>query len=55
MTRVSLRPSEVNHWVRGETRAGLMSYRGQPLGVRQKLQLISLGFSSEVLISQEVR
>jgi carboxypeptidase Q len=44
--QVTLQPSKVDHWVRGESQAELVSYPGQPSGVMQRLQLTSLGRSS---------
>ena len=44
--QVTLQPSKVDHWVRGESQAELVSYPGQPPGVMQRLQLTSLGGSS---------
>jgi carboxypeptidase Q len=43
--QVTLQPAKVDHWVRGETRAELVSYPGQPPGITQHLQLTALGSS----------
>jgi len=43
---VTLQPSKVDHWVRGESQAELVGYPGQPPGVTQRLHLTSLGGSS---------
>jgi len=43
--KVTLQPAWVPHWVRGEERAALLHYPGQPDGVTQKLIVTALGGS----------
>lgn len=44
--RVTLVPTKVPHWVRGEERAELTDYAGRPAAATQSLQLTALGGSS---------
>jgi carboxypeptidase Q len=44
--QVTLQPVKVPHWVRGEERAELTEYPGQPPGVAQHVRLTALGGSS---------
>lgn len=44
--RVSLQPTKVPHWVRGEEHAELTEYPGRPDGVTQHLHLTALGGSA---------
>ena len=44
--RVTLQPTKVPHWVRGEERAELTEYPGRPEGVTQRLRLTALGGSA---------
>jgi hypothetical protein len=43
--RVTVQPARVPHWVRGEERAEVVQYPGQPEGIVQKLRLTALGSS----------
>ncbi len=42
---VTLQPTKVPHWVRGEEKAELVDYDGRPNGVTQKIVLTALGGS----------
>lgn len=42
---VTLQPVKVPHWVRGEERAELVGYPGQPEGLTQRIDLTALGGS----------
>lgn len=42
---VTLQPTKVPHWVRGEEKAELVDYMGRPNGVTQKIVLTALGGS----------
>jgi carboxypeptidase Q len=44
--QVTLQPTKVPHWVRGEEHADLTSYAGRPEGVVQHLHLTALGASA---------
>jgi carboxypeptidase Q len=44
--RVTLQPTKVPHWVRGEEHAQLTDYAGRPAGLVQNIRLTSLGGSS---------
>lgn len=43
--KVTLQPVKVPHWVRGEEKAELVGYTGQPQGVTQRIVLTALGGS----------
>ncbi|GAB3470720.1 M28 family metallopeptidase [Massilia terrae] len=43
--KVTLQPVKVPHWVRGEEKATLVGYTGQPQGVTQRIVLTALGGS----------
>jgi len=43
--KVTLLPTKVPHWVRGEERAELTDYPGRPAGLTQRLHLTALGGS----------
>jgi carboxypeptidase Q len=44
--KVTLQPTKVPHWVRGEERAELTDYPGRPGGLTQRLHLTALGGSA---------
>jgi hypothetical protein len=44
--KVTLQPTKVPHWVRGEERAELTQYPGRPEGLSQRLHLTALGGSA---------
>jgi carboxypeptidase Q len=44
--QVTLQPTKVPHWVRGEERAELTDYPGRPEGLSQRLHLTALGSSA---------
>ena len=44
--QVTLQPTKVPHWVRGEERAQLTDYPGRPDGLSQRLHLTALGGSA---------
>ena len=44
--QVTLQPTKVPHWVRGEERADLTEYPGRPAGLSQHLHLTALGSSA---------
>jgi len=43
---VTLQPTKIPHWIRGEEHAELTDYAGRPVGLIQNLRLTSLGGSS---------
>ncbi len=43
--QVTLQPTKVPHWVRGEERGELTEYPGRPDGLKQRLHLTALGAS----------
>jgi carboxypeptidase Q len=47
--QVTLQPTKVPHWVRGEERADLTEYPGRPAGLTQHLHLTALGSSGATL------